>query len=100
MGRLRLTTVGKTTTGQDVVNGHDCFRLVDTFGLPLEVIVNHLREEHDSVIDIVGYVEAALESKNFTYRTLLPRLEEVFKDKQFLVQLDQIAEKKGWKGVE
>jgi alanyl-tRNA synthetase len=91
-----LTIVGKTTSGQNVVEGQGCFKLVDTYGLPLEVIYDRL-QEYNMCIDVVGYIEAALESKNFTYETVKSRLSEVFHDKEFFDRLNLIAELKSWK---
>jgi alanyl-tRNA synthetase len=79
-----------------IVDGAQIFKLVDSYGLPLEVITDRLREKGMG-FNVVEFIQAALDSKNFTYKTIKPRLLDGFEgDKESMSQLlDGLADK--WK---
>lgn len=57
--------VGADQAGRPVISGAFVFRLRDTYGMPLEGIVDEFRRR-DLGWDVPGYLRAALASGNFT----------------------------------
>lgn len=88
---------GYTKDGVPVLNGELVFWRMDTIGLPLEII-NEVLREHSMCFDVVSFVNAAINSKNFTYQTIRKRLREGMLDDPgaFLNDLDKVAKIKGW----
>jgi len=83
-----------------MLDGKKIFFLMDSQGVALELINDYFREE-GAAFNVVGFVEAALESKNFTYPTIKRRLitamifnKKVREDAER--DLDIVARKKGW----
>ena len=73
-----------------MISGEAIFRLMDTHGLPLEVITEELRNKQ-KCFNVVEFVEVALASKNFSYKTIKNRLLEAMlpeKRKEFTIELD------------
>ena len=52
-----------------VLSGQTVFRCVDSFGLPLEIVMNVLREHHLG-FDVIGFCRAAMRSGNFSLAKL------------------------------
>ncbi|MCJ7828549.1 MAG: hypothetical protein MUP81_02280 [Dehalococcoidia bacterium] len=81
-----------------MIDGAEIFKLMDTHGLPLEIITELLREKGEA-FDVVQFIEAGLFSHNFTYPKLRTRLIEAIdpqgKD-SFIDTLDKVAKIKGW----
>lgn len=81
-----------------LINGKETFRLVDTFGFPLE-LVNDVIREHGMGFNVVEFIEAALASKNYTYDRIKARLLSAMREKNkqgFIDELDKVAKDKGW----
>jgi len=80
--RIRNTVVGKTLDGKSVVSGKEIFKLIDTFGFPLDLIYEILNE-NNIVFDFYEFVDVAISSGNFSIykirRTLsvLPYYDEI-----------------------
>jgi len=60
-------------TNPVVLSGKNIFKLMDTKGLPLDLITLELRQRQ-AIFNVVEFVEAALASKNFTYSKIKERL--------------------------
>ena len=58
-----------------ILDGKKVFQLMDTHGLPLEIINEELRNRQMG-FNVVEFVEAAIASKNFTYKKIRARLIE------------------------
>ena len=54
-------------------DGKYVFELMDTHGLPLEIVNEKLREL-DTGFNVITFIESAIESKNYTYQTIKNRL--------------------------
>lgn len=73
-----------------MLSGKAIFRLMDTQGLPLSVI-NEILRTKQMCFNVVEFVEAALASKNFSYKTIKNRLLEAMlseKREEFAIELD------------
>ena len=73
-----------------MISGEAIFRLMDTHGLPLEVINEELRNKQ-RCFNVVEFVEVALASKNFSYEKIKSRLLEAMlpeKRKELAAELD------------
>ena len=73
-----------------MISGKAVFRLMDTHGLPLDLINEELRAK-ELCFNVVEFVEAALASKNFTYEKIKSRLVEAMlpeKRETFIAELD------------
>lgn len=73
-----------------MLSGKEIFRIMDTHGLPLEVITEEVRNKQ-MCFNVVEFVEVALASKNFTYKTIKNRLLEAMlpeKREEFAAELD------------
>lgn len=57
--------------------GREVFRLMDTHGVPLEVLRDWMVDAGFTHLDAVGFGQAALDSGNYTVETLLVRLREL-----------------------
>ena len=89
--------------GDSIVSGKTIFFIMDSKGASLDFITEYLRDRGVG-FNVVEFVDAALESKNFTYETIKKRLVNsmVFDEevrKEFVVDLDKIAVKRDWRGV-
>jgi alanyl-tRNA synthetase len=60
---------GYSEAGTPVVSGATVFQWRDTYGIPFETIQMALRQR-GMAMDVLGYIEAALTSGNFTHATL------------------------------
>ena len=81
--------IGKTVDGKSVINGAFVFKLMDTRGLPLEIITDGLRERN-MVFDVAGFVEAADRSGNYKPGVLKERLKEVLPGDAVDILVDRI----------
>ena len=73
-----------------MISGEAIFRLMDTHGLPLDVINEELRSKQ-MCFNVVEFVEVALASKNFSYEKIKSRLLEAMlpgKRREFAIELD------------
>ena len=73
-----------------MISGEAVFRLMDTHGLPLDLINEELRSRQ-LCFNVVEFVEVALASKNFTYEKIKGRLVEAMlpeKREAFVAELD------------
>lgn len=62
--------VGKGEDGTSpVVSGLFIFRLVDTIGLPFDIVIQELKDRQIA-FDVIGFVQAAKNSKNYTPKRL------------------------------
>lgn len=52
-----------------VVSGSRMFRLIDSIGLPLDIVIQELKDRHIA-FDVLGFVRAARDSKNYTPKRL------------------------------
>jgi len=52
-----------------VISGAFIFRLVDSIGLPLVIVIQELKDRH-LAFDMLGFIQAARKSKNYTPRRL------------------------------
>jgi len=80
-----------------MISGQVVFRLMDTHGLPLDLINEELRSKNLS-FNVVEFVEVALASKNFTYEKIKGRLVEAMlpdKRETFVAELDSWFAKGG-----
>ena len=64
---------GTTTDNRIVVSGFAVFRLLDTFGFPLDLAEEALKE-HNCIFDMHEFILAALQSGNFSFSKLLNTL--------------------------
>lgn len=87
----KLTIQGKSTDGKVVWNGASIFWMMDSQGMPLEVIVTLLRRRGEG-FDVKGFIEVALQSKNFTPERIRSRLLNCYKGKDRQVVEDLIDE--------
>ena len=55
-----MRVVGRTPMGRKVMHGNDCFKAVDTHGIPVEVMTQVLWERN-AVPDWRGFVVSALD---------------------------------------
>ena len=82
-----------------MLDGKKIFELMDTYGLPLEIINLELRK-HQLCFNVVEFIEAALASKNFTYNTIKRQLLKAMPPEytaSFIKQLDaHTASNGGW----
>ena len=83
-----------------LISGNLIFQLMDSKGLPLE-IVNDLLREKGLGFDVVDFIEAALASGNFTYSSIKTRLVQAMVYDEmtranFTRSLDAVAKKKSW----
>lgn len=58
-----------------VISGAFIFRLVDSIGLPLDILVQELKEKQFA-FDMVGFIQAAKDSKNYTAKRLVALFNE------------------------
>lgn len=58
---------------EGLLDGKKIFELMDSKGLPLEIIVLELRRRKRA-LNIPQFVEAAIDSKNFTFESVERRL--------------------------
>jgi len=73
-----------------MLSGEAIFGLMDTHGLPLEIINEELRSRQ-MCFNVVEFVETALASNNFTYEKIKDRLVEAMlpeKREAFIAELD------------
>jgi len=90
--------VGFSKEGSPVISGETVFYWMDTKGMPLEIINESLRV-NSAGFDVVGFIEAALSSKNFTYQKIREKLKQNIDEgvrEGFLSDLDIVAKSKGW----
>lgn len=89
--------LGEIVDNSRIVSGYDVFKIMDTKGLPLDVINETLRA-NDCGFNVVQFIEAALASRNFTYQTIKQRLLSAhIGDRENMSQLlDGVAKSKGW----
>jgi len=83
---------------EEVISGAEIFKLMDTRGLPLEIINEELRIR-GLAFNGVEFIEAALASKNFSYERIKERLVEAMLPQfrgEFELTLDEVARMKGW----
>lgn len=87
----------KIVDGSKIASGTEVFGLMDTRGIPLDVINETLRA-NDCGFNVVQFIEAALASRNFTYQTIKQRLLSAhIGDRENMSQLlDGVAKSKGW----
>lgn len=74
-----------------MLSGREIFKLMDTHGLPLEII-NEILRERGEAFNVVEFVDAAIESKNFTYEKIRGKLIEAMLPKHradFTAELDR-----------
>lgn len=72
----------------NVHSGHDIFRLMDSSGLPLNLI-RELLAEREQAFDVYGFVEAAKASQNYGNRDRLrSMLVEDVKDPRAVALID------------
>ena len=57
--------VGKTVDGKVVISGKTVFKLLDTFGFPLDLVHDILKEKN-IVFDMYEFIQCALKSGNFS----------------------------------
>ena len=75
-----------------IIDGETVYLLMDSKGLPLEIITLCLREKGMG-FDVVQFVKTALASKNFTYNKIKRRLVEAMlpEDRdEFVKELDSV----------
>lgn len=65
--------VGITEDGRTVVSGFAIFQLLDTFGFPLD-LAEEILKEHNCIFDSHEFIVAALRSGNFSFSKLLSTL--------------------------
>lgn len=62
--------VGVGTDGTTpIISGAFIFQLIDSIGLPLDIIIQELKERH-LAFDMVGFIQAAKDSTNYTPKRL------------------------------
>lgn len=76
MRKPTLVITGKTQDGRQVVGG--VFKLFDTFGIPLDMVLMNL-EDHGLVVDWPDFIEAAL-IQGWKMKTVVSRLGEAIPD--------------------
>lgn len=69
MKKNKLSVVGKTFEGKPIIDGKFIFYLVDSVGLPLDIINEELRESGIG-FDVEGFIRAAKKSTNYTIKRL------------------------------
>lgn len=52
-----------------VISGAFIFRLVDSIGMPLDLLIQELKDKH-LAFDMLGFIQAAKKSKNYTPKRL------------------------------
>jgi hypothetical protein len=106
MGRRRrgalLRITGKTTDDRDVVSG--VFKLFDTNGLPLDIVVSYIHER-GKVVNWPDFVEAA-EKAGWLDKTIRLRIKEAVTDayggdyyKEWLIRFDAWMAQRGSDGA-
>ena len=81
-----------------LLDGESIFLLMDSHGLPLEIICLELRRE-GLAFNVLEFVESALRSKNFTYSKIKTRLLGAMLPEYrgaFALELDETAAKRNW----
>jgi len=84
-----------------MLSGEAIFGLMDTHGLPLEIINEELRSRQ-MCFNVVEFAESALASNNFTYEKIKGRLVEAMlpeKREEFAIELDSRFAKEVKDGV-
>lgn len=71
--KLKLEIVGNTESGTRVVNGSRIFKLVESVGLPLDIILLELEKEN-IIIDWIQFYETGLKS-NWTSKKIFEKIE-------------------------
>jgi alanyl-tRNA synthetase len=74
----KLKIVGLTQDNKTVVNGSKIFKIMESVGLPLDIILYELKN-NDLIVDWIDFYETALKS-NWTIKTLFDRLEPALSD--------------------
>jgi alanyl-tRNA synthetase len=85
------------------VHGQDIFRLMDSQGVPLELIAERLHSR-GLAFNVNQFIAAALESKNYTYQRIRSKLMDAYtwtvgdpvKCRTFGLRLDGLAERLTW----
>jgi len=88
--RLKVAVVGKSDNNKSILSGDTIFKLMDTHGLPLDVITEILRRK-DLGFDLFGFIKAAKASKNYSkkrIRTILVDNAPLEVDTEFYTRLD------------
>lgn len=80
-----------TQAKKRVVNGNFVFKLMDSKGLPLDIILVELREK-SLAFDLIGFIEAAIKSKNYSKKKLRSLIESnrPKNDKDFMSHVDAL----------
>lgn len=104
MSRKNNITCNIVGLGQDmcsnkqrqVVSGDFIFKLLDTYGLPLDIIKDML-DEKNLAFDTLGFIQSALNSKNYTVKKLKAILLETkprgISEDEFLCLIDSAINK-------
>jgi len=67
--------------GKRILSGEWIFFMVDTKGMPLDFIMDMLREQ-DAGFDVTGFLKAAIQSGNFTLEKAIKRLKLPYEEQQ------------------
>jgi len=92
-----------TVTPDGEVHGQDIFWLMDSRGIPLELIADCL-QKHGLCFDVGQLVTAALDSGNYSYTTIKTKVLQAYawlvvdQDKQgaFSMRLDSVSKQLDW----
>lgn len=67
--KIRNVIKGKTTDGKIVISGKEVFKLIDTYGFPLDLIYDILNEKN-IIFDFYEFIVSAIDSGNFSIHKL------------------------------
>ena len=73
MAKKKLTFVGVGPDDEPIVDGEFIFWMMDSQGMPLEVL-NAILADKGMGFDVIGFIQAGLESGNWKPRTLERKL--------------------------
>lgn len=65
MSKIKNVFRGKTIDGKIVISGKEIFKLIDTYGFPLDLIYEILNEKN-IIFDFHEFIISAIDSGNFS----------------------------------
>ena len=69
MYKIRNVLRGKTLDGKVVISGKEIFKLMDTYGFPMDLIYEILNNEN-IIFDFYEFIVSAIDSGNFSIHKL------------------------------
>ena len=79
-GKVKPNIVGYAN-GNPILSGEWVFFIMDSTGMPLDFILDMLREQ-DTGFDVIGFLRAAIQSGNFTLEKAVKRLKIPYEEQQ------------------